>query len=195
MLPAQRAVAVAQVAEAQAALDKTVIYAGVDGTMKQFTLRVGDYVNPMIRPAGILIPKGAGRIGLPGRVRADLGTGAEGRHDAPKWPARSKPFIVIPMVITEFQDVISSGQLRQTDLLIDPNQVAQPGIGAGLHGADVPGRDRRHPAGQHLHRQCLYQQLRPAAFRREIEHGAHGSRCMRSTRSGWSMPCCCACRC
>jgi len=64
LLPAQRAVAQGQVAEAQAQLDKTIIYAGIDGTMQQFTLRVGDYVNPMLRPAGILIPKGAGKIGF-----------------------------------------------------------------------------------------------------------------------------------
>ena len=31
------------------------------------------------------------------------------------------------MVITEFQDVISSGQLRQTDLQIDASQVVSPG--------------------------------------------------------------------
>ena len=62
LLPAQKGSAIAQVAEAQAAVDKTIVYAGTDGRMQQFTLRVGDYVNPMIRPAGILVPTGAGRI-------------------------------------------------------------------------------------------------------------------------------------
>ena len=42
LLPAQKASAIAQVAEAQAQLDKSVIYAGVDGTRQQFRLRVGD---------------------------------------------------------------------------------------------------------------------------------------------------------
>lgn len=126
LLPAQRAVAEGEVAEAQAQLDKTIIYAGIDGTMQQFTLRVGDYVNPMLRPAGILIPRGAGKIGFQagfGQISAQVlkvGMVAE-------MACASKPFTVIPMVVSEFQDVISSGQLRQTDLLIDPNQVNQPG--------------------------------------------------------------------
>ena len=126
LLPAQKASAIAQVAQAQAELDKAVIYAGVDGTMQQFTLRVGDYVNPMIRPAGILIPKGAGRVAFIagfGQISAQVlkvGMTAE-------MSCASKPFVVIPMVISEFQEVISSGQLRQTDLLLDATQVVKPG--------------------------------------------------------------------
>jgi multidrug resistance efflux pump len=126
LLPAQKASAIAQVAEAQAQLDKSVIYAGVDGTMQQFTLRVGDYVNPMIRPAGILVPTGAGRLAFVagfGQISAQVlkaGMTAE-------MSCASKPFVVIPMVITEFQDVISSGQLRQSDLLVDASQVVTPG--------------------------------------------------------------------
>jgi multidrug resistance efflux pump len=126
LLPAQKGSAIALVAEAQAALDKSVIYAGVDGTMQQFTLKVGDYVNPMIRPAGILIPEGAGRVAFIagfGQISAQVlkvGMTAE-------ISCASKPFVVIPMVITEFQEVISSGQLRQTDLLLDATQVVTPG--------------------------------------------------------------------
>ena len=37
---------------------------GVSGRVEQFTLRVGDIVNPLMRPAGILIPEGAGQQGL-----------------------------------------------------------------------------------------------------------------------------------
>lgn len=126
LLPAQKASMLAEVAQAQAAVDKTVVYAGIDGKMQQFTLRVGDYVNPMLRPAGILVPKGAGRVGFQagfGQISAQVlkvGMTAE-------MACASRPFVVIPMVITEFQDVISSGQLRQTDLLVDPNQVTTPG--------------------------------------------------------------------
>jgi len=36
-------------AEAQVDLDKTTIRAGVDGRVEQFTLRVGDVVNPVMR--------------------------------------------------------------------------------------------------------------------------------------------------
>lgn len=126
LLPAQKSSAIAQVAEAQAQLDKTIVYAGVAGEMQQFTLRVGDYVNPMIRPAGILIPTGAGRLAFVagfGQISAQVlkvGMTAE-------MSCASKPFVVIPMVITEFQDVISSGQLRQTDQLVDASQVTKPG--------------------------------------------------------------------
>ena len=50
--------------QAQVELDKTTVRAGVDGTLEQFTLRKGDVVNPLLRPAGVLIPTDAGRWGL-----------------------------------------------------------------------------------------------------------------------------------
>src|SRR5207237_2715725 len=64
LIPAQKASAEAALAQAQVDLDKTVIRAGVNGRVEQFTLRVGDIVNPLMRPAGILIPEGAGERGL-----------------------------------------------------------------------------------------------------------------------------------
>ena len=36
----------------------------VTGTVQQFTLRVGDVVNTMLRPAGVLVPAEAGRGNL-----------------------------------------------------------------------------------------------------------------------------------
>lgn len=126
VLPAARATAMAQAAEAQAQLDKMTIYAGVDGRMEQFTLRVGDLVNPMLRPAGILIPREAGRTSFQagfGQISAavlKVGMVAE-------MACASRPFEVFPMVVTEIQDVISSGQLRQSDLLVDPNSITRPG--------------------------------------------------------------------
>ena len=56
LLPAQKASAEAALAQAQVELDKTVVRAGVDGRLEQFTLRKGDIVNPFMRPAGVLIP-------------------------------------------------------------------------------------------------------------------------------------------
>ena len=61
LLPAQKASAEAALAEAETELAKTVIRAGVNGRVEQFGLRVGDIVNPFMRPAGILIPDDAGR--------------------------------------------------------------------------------------------------------------------------------------
>ena len=64
LLPAQKASAEAARDEAQVELDKTVVHAHIDGMIEQFTLRKGDIVNPLMRPAGILIPSEAGRWGL-----------------------------------------------------------------------------------------------------------------------------------
>ena len=112
-------------AEAQVDLDKTVVHAVIDGMIEQFTLRKGDIVNPMMRPAGILIPAEAGR-GLMagfGQIEAQVmkpGMIAEATCIA-------KPVTIIPMVVTEVQDYIAAGQLRPTDVLIDAQQAAKPG--------------------------------------------------------------------
>ncbi len=57
----KKASAEAVLAQAQVDLDKTVVRAGVDGRVEQFLVRPGDVVNQLMRPAGILIPEGAGR--------------------------------------------------------------------------------------------------------------------------------------
>jgi multidrug resistance efflux pump len=64
VLPSERASAEAALAQATVDLDKTMVRAGVGGRVEQFFLRVGDIVNPLMRPAGILIPEGAGQQGL-----------------------------------------------------------------------------------------------------------------------------------
>jgi multidrug resistance efflux pump len=126
VLPAEKASAEAERAQAQVDLEKTVIRAGVGGRVEQFFLRVGDIVNPLMRPAGVLIPEGAGRRSLQagfGQIEAQImkpGMTAE-------VTCVSKPFTVIPMVVTEVQDFIAAGQFRGGEQLIDPQQVARPG--------------------------------------------------------------------
>ena len=126
LLPAQKASAEAALAQAQVELDKTLVRAGVAGTVQQFTLRPGDIVNTMIRPAGILIPEGAGRgvlIAGFGQIEAQVmkeGMIAEAT-------CIGKPFTILPLVVTQVQDVIAAGQLRPTDQLIDVQQLAQGG--------------------------------------------------------------------
>lgn len=126
LLPAQKASAEAALAEAQVELDKAIVYAGVDGTVEQFTLRVGDVVNPLMRPAGILVPSDAGRRGLWagfGQIEAQVmkvGMVAEVTCIA-------QPLAVIPMVVTEVQDMIAAGQIRPTDQLVDSIQAVRPG--------------------------------------------------------------------
>ena len=126
LLPAEKASAEAALAEAQVDLDKTVIRAGVDGRIEQFGLRPGDIVNPMIRTAGVLIPEGAGRRALMagfGQIEAQVmkvGMVAEAT-------CISKPWKIIPMVVTNVQDYIAAGQFRGGEQLIEAQQVAAPG--------------------------------------------------------------------
>jgi len=51
LLPAQRASAEAALAQAITEIDKSTVYAGVNGTVKQFVLQPGDIINPILRPA------------------------------------------------------------------------------------------------------------------------------------------------
>ena len=126
LLPAEKASAEAALAEAEVDLQKTVIRAGVTGRVEQFALRVGDIVNPFMRPAGILIPEGAGRRSLQagfGQIEAQImkaGMIAE-------VTCVSKPWPIIPMVVTEVQDFIAAGQFRGGEQLVDAQQVARPG--------------------------------------------------------------------
>jgi len=125
-LPAQKATAEATLAEAQVALSKAVVYAGVNGTLEQFTLRKGDIVNPFMRPAGILVPDEAGRqavIAGFGQIEAQVmrvGMVAE-------ITCAAKPFTIVPMVVTQVQEIVASGQVRASDQLIDVQQVTRPG--------------------------------------------------------------------
>ncbi len=126
LLPAQKATAEAQLAQAQVELDKTVVRAGVTGRVEQFALRVGDVVNPLMRPAGILIPEGAGYQTLQagfGQIEAQImkvGMAAE-------VTCVSKPFTIIPMVVTALQDYIAAGQFRGGEQLAELQQVTRPG--------------------------------------------------------------------
>jgi multidrug resistance efflux pump len=126
VLPAQRASAEAALAEAQVEVDRAVVRAGVDGYLEQFTLRKGDVVNPLMRPAGILIPSEAGRRVLFAgfnQIEAQIikvGMIAEAA-------CASMPYTIIPMVVTQVQQVVSTGQVRPTDILLDARQTAQPG--------------------------------------------------------------------
>nr|WP_321254653.1 biotin/lipoyl-binding protein [uncultured Ruegeria sp.] len=126
LIPAQLASANAQLDAALTELDKTVINAGVTGRVEQFGLQVGDYVSPLLRPAGILVPSSSGhdrfqaafnqlsaQVIKPGMI-GELG-------------CMTKPFTVIPMVVVDVQDVIPSGQIRPSDELRDVQTNTVPG--------------------------------------------------------------------
>ena len=122
LLPAQKKSAEAALAEAQVELDKAVIRAGVNGTLEQFTLRKGDIVNPLMRPAGILVPTEAGRkfvqAGFSQIEAQVIKTGM-----LAEIACAAKPWTIIPMVITDVQAVVATGQVRPSDQLIDTQQV------------------------------------------------------------------------
>jgi len=126
LLPAQKASAEAALAQAQVDLDKTLVRAGVDGRVEQFLVRPGDVVNQLMRPAGVLVPEGAGRKSLQagfGQIEAQVmkeGMVAEAT-------CISKPWVIIPMVITTVQDYIAAGQFRSGEQLIDPQNAVRPG--------------------------------------------------------------------
>jgi multidrug resistance efflux pump len=126
LLPAQKASANAALKQAQVDLDKTVVYAGVSGRVEQFILRVGDVVNPFMRPGGLLIPEDAGRKQIQagfGQIEAQVmkvGMAAE-------VTCVSKPLTIIPMVVTGVQDYIAAGQVKAGEQLIEVQQAARPG--------------------------------------------------------------------
>jgi multidrug resistance efflux pump len=126
LLPSEKASAEAALAEAQVDLDKTFVRAGVDGRVEQFLVRPGDLVAQIMRPAGVLIPDEAGR----NRLQAGFGQ-IEAQVMKPGMVAEatciSKPWVIIPLVVTTVQDFIAAGQFRATETLIDPQTLQRPG--------------------------------------------------------------------
>ena len=98
----------------------------MSGRVEQFILRVGDIVNPFMRPGGVLIPTESGRKALQagfGQIEAQVikvGMIAE-------VTCASKPLTIIPMVVTAVQDFIAAGQIRAGDQLIEAQQVTKAG--------------------------------------------------------------------
>ena len=151
LLPAQKASAEAARAEAQVDLDKTVVHALIDGMIEQFTLRKGDIVNPVMRPAGILIPADAGRWGLiagfgqieaqvmkPGMIaEADLHRQA-GHHHSHGRDGSTGLYR-------------GSGQLRPTDVLVDAQQLVKPGTLTVISSRSMEGGFAGIPPGS----QCI----------------------------------------
>lgn len=126
LLPAQKQSAEAALAQAEAALSKTVVYAGVAGTVTQLALQVGDYVSPILRPAGILIPIEAGK----NRFQAGFDQlAAQVLHPGmiAEMTCVTLPYTIIPMVITDVQPEIASGQFRPSDQLLDTQDRQRPG--------------------------------------------------------------------
>ena len=126
LLPAQKASAQAALRQAEVELAKMTVYAGVSGILEQFILQVGDVVNPMMRPAGVLIPASEG----PRRLQAgfnQIEAGVLKVGMAAEATCVAKPLEIIPLVVVGVQDYIASGQLRAGDQLVDVAAIAKPG--------------------------------------------------------------------
>ncbi len=125
LLPAERASAEATEKQAQVELDKTMVLAGVDGRVEQFVLRPGDIVNPLMRPAGVLVPAGVGTRLVAGFSQIEAQVIKTGM--IAEATCTSKPLAIIPMVVTSVQDFVAAGQVRSTETLIDLQGVSRPG--------------------------------------------------------------------
>jgi multidrug resistance efflux pump len=93
--------------------------------VQQFAVKPGDIVNPMLRPAGVLVPDiertrllaGFGQIGA-----KIMKVGMTGEVTC-----IAKPWEIVPVVVTDIQNVIASGQVRSSDTLLDVQHFAKPG--------------------------------------------------------------------
>jgi multidrug resistance efflux pump len=124
-LPARLVTAETELAQAKVALDRTLITASTDGLLQQFALRPGDVVNPMLRPAGILVPERRVTGLLAGFGQIEAGVRKVGMIG--EVTCLAMPLTIIPMVVTEIQDAIATGQVRPTDQLVGIEQFAKPG--------------------------------------------------------------------
>lgn len=129
LLPAQQASAEAALHQAEAELEKRLVTAGVTGRIEQFQLRVGDVVNPVLRPAGILVPSESGHLAFQAGFN-QLAAGVVHVGMIAEMGCSARPFTIVPMVIVAVQDVIPSGQFRPSDQLRDPTteHIAPGGI-------------------------------------------------------------------
>jgi len=121
VLPAQQETAKNELEQAIVELEKTVVYAKVSGSVTQLVLQPGDIVNPMLRPAGLLIPDTSEMSGAQA-VQAgfnQLASPIVKPGSLAEITCLSKPFTIIPMVVTNVQTSIAAGQLRPSDQMLD----------------------------------------------------------------------------
>ncbi|MDJ0858737.1 MAG: biotin/lipoyl-binding protein, partial [Dinoroseobacter sp.] len=144
LLPARREVAEATLEETRTQITKSTIYAGVDGVVQQFQLRVGDVVNPLLRPAGVLVADSIGEMrfqaGFDQISATVLSIGM-----LTEVACSTRPLEIFPMVVADIQPAIAAGQYRASDQLVDVGQRASNGtILAALepvfvgHTSDIP---------------------------------------------------------
>ena len=126
LLPAEKASAEAALAAGAGRLDKTFVRAGVAGRVEQFFLRVGDIVIRRLPARRNPDPRGQPDK----RCQAGFGQ-IEAQVMKPGMVAEatciSKPWTIIPMVVTGVQDYIAAGQFRGGEQLLEAQNAARPG--------------------------------------------------------------------
>lgn len=127
LLPAKLETAENALLQAIVELEKMTVYAKVSGRLVQLVLQPGDIVSPVMRPAALLIPDEiAGTKSIQAgfnQLAAQIvkpGTLAE-------VTCLSRPFTIIPLVVTNVQPSIAAGQLRPSDQMVDIQDRARPG--------------------------------------------------------------------
>lgn len=125
-LPARLATAQARLDEILNTIARKTVYAGVDGTIEQFSMRVGDVVNPSMRPAGLLIPDSSGHERMiAGFNQIEAQVVKKGMLG--EITCAALPFTIIPVVVTEIQAHLASGQFSAGERLIDTSGQSSPG--------------------------------------------------------------------
>ena len=126
LLPAQKATAEAALRQAEIEIENATVRAQVAGRVEQFALRPGEVISPILRSAGVLIPEAAGRESVQagfGQISApviEIGMIGEISCDTTPWQ-------VIPVVVSEKQDYIATGQFSGGERLVDISQVQRDG--------------------------------------------------------------------
>ncbi|MFV0408995.1 MAG: hypothetical protein ACK5LJ_04625 [Paracoccus sp. (in: a-proteobacteria)] len=124
--PAQKATAEASLRQTEIEIEKSTIRAGVTGRVEQFTLRPGDFISPILRSAGLLIPTEAGRRSVQagfGQISAPvIKVGMIGEIACDSIPQQ-----IIPVVVSDKQNYIATGQFAGGERLIDITSVARDG--------------------------------------------------------------------
>jgi len=126
LLPAQEGQRRGRAGPGAIELDKTIIRAGVDAR-EQFTLRPATSHPGIMRSAGLLIPEGAGAAKPASRASARSRRKIMKAGMIAEVTCVSKPFTVIPWVVTDVQDYIAAANSGRRAKLIDPQQVTRPG--------------------------------------------------------------------
>lgn len=117
--------ALAALEQAQTELVETLVVAGISGRVDHFALEIGDIVNSMLRPAGLLVPKDSGHFRFQAGFN-QLATQVLKPGMIAEIGCLSNPFTIVPMFIITVQDVIPSGQFRPSNRLRDPQDHMRP---------------------------------------------------------------------